>query len=105
MEFKFQVTQHNRDQELLKKFSSQLGCGRYEGKKAGRDFVNFVVTKFSDIESKIIPLFDNYPICGVKTLDLASFRQIAEIMKAGRHLTMEGLEEIKVIKAEMRQIK
>ena len=86
MALKFQITQHTRDKELIKKLCSQLGCGRYEENK--RNFVNFVVTNFSDIESKIIPLYTNYPIYGVKALDLADFRQLVEIMKTGRHLTL-----------------
>ena len=31
--------------------------------------VYFVVTKFKDISEKLIPLFDEYPIQGVKALD------------------------------------
>lgn len=98
---KFQVTQNNRDLELLSKFSEQLGCGRCETVK-GRKLVNFVVTRVSDIELKILPLFIDYPIYGMKALDLADFRKVLEIMKGGGHLTLEGLEEIRKIKERMR---
>ena len=104
VKLKFQITQHNRDQELLRKFCNQLGCGRYEEVK-GRTHGNFVVTKLSDIESKILPLFLDYPIYGMKALDLADFRKVVEIVKKKDHLTKEGLEKIRRIKAGMRQVK
>lgn len=103
MQLKFQLTQHSRDQELLLKLVTCLGCGRYEGAKGGRKFVDFVVTKLSDLDSIILPLFTDYPIYGVKALDLAAFCQVVGIMKAGGHLTIDGLEEIRKIKAGMRE--
>jgi hypothetical protein len=93
----FQITQHDRDQGLLRELVNQLGCGRYVGVK-GRNHGNFVVTKLSDLESKILPLFTDYPIYGMKALDLADFRKIVEIVKIKGHLTQVGLEEIRRIK-------
>jgi hypothetical protein len=101
---KFQITQHERDQGLLRELVNQLGCGRYEGVKE-HNHGKFVVTKLSDLESKILPLFIDYPIHGVKALDLADFRKVVEIVKIKGHLTQVGLEEIRKIKAGMRQEK
>lgn len=103
VKLKFQITQHIRDQELLRKLINKLDCGRYET-SIGRNWGNFVVTRFSDIESKILPLFTDYLIYGVKTSDLADFRKVVDIIKAGDHLTPEGLEEIRRIKAGMRKV-
>jgi len=50
---------------------------------------------------KIIPLFQQYPIIGVKALDFADWCKVAQIMKEGRHLTIEGLDEIRKIKSWM----
>lgn len=33
------------------------------------DYVDFICTKFKDISNTIIPLFREYPIVGVKSLD------------------------------------
>jgi hypothetical protein len=63
--------------------------------------VNFVVSRFSDITEKIIPFFDKYPLVGVKRLDYLDFVKVAELMKEKAHLTAEGLEQIRVIKAGM----
>lgn len=62
----FQITQHLRDEKLMKNFILYFGCGRlvkFDQK------VNFIVTKFSDIIEKIIPFFNKYSIVGVKALN------------------------------------
>ena len=56
---------------------------------------------FSDITEKIIPFYKKYPIVGVKVLDFNDFGKIAEMIKDKKHLTKEGLEEIKKIKSRM----
>jgi hypothetical protein len=38
---------------------------------------------------------------GVKALDFADFSQVAKLMKESKHLTPEGLAQIKLIKARM----
>jgi len=51
----------------------------------------------------IIPFFKNYPLIGIKAQDFLYFCQIAELMKTGAHLTVEGLEKIRLIKSGMNQ--
>jgi len=63
--------------------------------------VEFRVAKFEDIYKKIIPVFNKYKIMGVKYKDFEDFCKVAEIIKKGDHLTLEGLEEIKKIKSGM----
>ena len=75
-----------------------LGCG-YVIKD--RDSYNFRVTKHDDIVEKIIPYFKKYKIHGVKSLDFADFSLVAELMKQKKHLTAEGLYQIRKIKAGM----
>lgn len=65
---KFTIVQHSRDIELIKRLISTLDCGRVE-LLLKQSAVYFVVTNFKDIFEKIIPLFDKYPIRGVKALD------------------------------------
>lgn len=96
----FSIYQHTRDAELMGSLAKCFSCGRWEPKKT-RNEGQFVVSKFSDITDKIIPLFNKYPIAGVKSLDFADFCKVAELMKEGRHLTEEGLAEIKLIKVGM----
>ena len=98
VELTFQLTQHSRDEKLLRSFIYYLNCGRIS--KKGNAF-NFQVSKFVDIVDKIIPFLTKYPIRGVKALDFEDWCKVAEMMKEKKHLTPEGLEEIRKIKAGM----
>jgi hypothetical protein len=59
------------------------------------------IKKFADIQSKIIPFFNKYPIQGVKNLDYIDYCKAAELMKNKAHLTKEGLDLIRQIKANI----
>lgn len=100
IQLKFKLTQHTRDEELVKSLINYLDCGNYYP-FAGRELGNFYVAGLSDILNKIIPFFDKYPIMGVKALDYADFRWAAELMKNKDHLTPTGLDEILKIKEGM----
>ena len=89
---KFQLTQHKRDELLMNSLIEYFGCGTVS---KDRDFINFRVTSFTDIETKIIPFFYKYPIKGVKSKDFEDFFKVADLMKHKSHLTKEGLDQIK----------
>ena len=94
----FKLTQHTRDKELIKSLIEYLKCGniyRY------RNAFYFKVTKLDDIQNKIIPFFKKYPILGVKTEDFNDWCKTAEMIKYKKHLTKEGLDQIRKIKAGM----
>ena len=84
----------------MKSLITYLDCGGWQPEEA-KNLGQFVVSRFSDISDKIIPLFNKYPIAGVKSLDFADFCKVAELMKEKAHLTEEGLAEIRLIKAGM----
>ena len=97
---RFTITQHYRDLELINKLVNNLGCGQVY--KAQEDsVVRLTVVKFYDIIDKIIPFFDEYLILGVKSLDYVDFCRIALLIKEKKHLTAEGLEQIRIIKSGM----
>ena len=75
-----------------------LGCGSIYVENSA---VEYRVTKFNDLTDKILPLFQKYPIQGVKHLDYSDFVKVAELMKNKKHLTEEGLDQIRTIKAGM----
>jgi len=54
----------------------------------------FQIKNYSNIKKKIIPFFNKYPILGVKSLDFADFKIVANLMKNKEHLTAEGLSKI-----------
>jgi len=92
---RFQVTQHSKDKLLMENIINYLGCGYLSLRE---DIVDFRVTKFSDIVEKIIPFFNKYPLLGVKQKDFENFKLAASIISDKKHLTEEGLNQIKEIK-------
>jgi len=96
----FFISQHSRDAELLQNICNYLECGKYYS-STKRNEGSVTVTKFSDIDLKIIPFFKNYPIIGIKALDFEDFYKIGELIKNKKHLTIKGLEKIEKIKSGM----
>lgn len=98
----FLVSQHNRDLDLIESFMNFFKCGQI--KKDSRVLNSGVYYYVKDIKSileKIIPFFEQYPIIGNKYLDYLDFLKIALLIKEKAHLTPEGLEEVRKIKAGM----
>jgi len=85
---------------LLKDIVTYLNCGRYYRSPA-RNEGQYLITVFSDINDKLIPFLNEYPILGAKQYDYLDFAQIAELIKSKAHLTDEGLERIKLIQSNM----
>ena len=52
------------------------------------------IRNYSDIKNKIIPFFNQYPILGVKSLDYADFKVVAELVNNKEHLTDSGFRKI-----------
>jgi hypothetical protein len=62
----FNLTQNDRDEILMRSLVKYLGYG---GVCKDRNSYKYDVTKFSDINKKIIPFFQKHPIQGVKVKD------------------------------------
>lgn len=94
------ITQHVRDEVLLNNIVTYLNCGRYY-KSTTRNEGQYLVTVFSDIYEKIIPLLKEYPLLGIKKEDYLDFVEIAELIKSKDHLTEQGIQKIKEIQNNM----
>jgi hypothetical protein len=93
------ISQHSRDKLLINSLKETLGCGViYEHSK---DAVTLTISKFKDIYSKIIPLFNEHSIQGVKALDFQDFCKIAKLVNEKAHLTLAGSEKVREIKLNM----
>ena len=93
----FQLTQHIRNDELIRGFINYFDCGFIS--KRGK-VIDFRVTKLSDIVNKIIPFFKK-KMEGEKAKDFSERCKAVELMKEKKHLTQEGLEQIRKIKDGM----
>ena len=92
------LTQHVRDELLMRSLIEYFDCGNVFLKK---EIVEFVVTGFSDIKNKIIPFFVKYPVIGIKAKDFSDFCKVFKLMENKDHLTASGLDQIRQIKAGM----
>lgn len=113
---RFTITQHSRLfffiiyiinykkklEQLLQNFVTYLGCGRYTNRTSGAAG-DFLCSKFSDIVEKIIPFFNEYPIIGNKLRDFEDWKKVADLMTSKAHITGEGLDAIREIRAGMNQ--
>jgi hypothetical protein len=98
VQLEFNLTQHSRDDLLIKSFIEYLNCGKaYKNNNVS----NYRISKFSDLSQKIIPFFKKYPLVGIKSKDFEDFCIVVEMMKEKKHLTSEGLEQIRKVKAGM----
>lgn len=94
----FILTQHIRDEILLKSLVNFFGCGQTFSYK---DYIEFRCQSFKKIYENILPFFYKYPILGVKTQDFEDWAKVAEIIRTKVHLTKEGIDEIRKIKVGM----
>jgi hypothetical protein len=60
-----------------------------------------VINSLEDVIDKIIPIFKEYKILGIKSLDFKDFCKTAEIIKRRDHLKLKRLKDIKLIKSKM----
>ena len=59
------------------------------------------VSNIKDINEKIVPFLNKYPIYGEKYLDFSDFCKALDIIKVKKHLKKEGLEQLRTIKSGM----
>ena len=97
---RFILTQHSRDLYLMKMLVEYQICGILNEKKKN-PYIYLTVSKLSEINDKIIPLFNKYPLQSSKKLDFDDFCEVVELMKNKAHLTTEGLDKIREIQARM----
>ena len=88
----------------MKSLAVYLNCGKVKKKinsKNNTEFFEFSVSRFKDINEKIIFSFLKYPIQGQKLLDFQDFCIVANLMNNKTYLTSDGLNQIRLIKQGM----
>lgn len=98
IQLEFNLSQHARDEELMKAIANYFNVGSVS---LNRNAFVFRVVNFSELTEIILPLFINHPIQGIKYFDYLDFLKAAELIKNKKHLTLEGLEQIQKIKDGM----
>ena len=104
---KFEIELREDDEPILKEIQSLLGCGsiyrlEYERYKKWRPHVKYMVGSFKDIKEKIIPFFKQYPPQAKKKYQFELFCKVAEMMDQKKHLSEEGIEEIRSLREALK---
>lgn len=99
----FEIELREDDKEILERIRNSLGCGniyhlKYERYKNWNPHYKYKVSNFKDIYSKVVPFFKKHPLQAKKKYSFEVFCQAAELIKDKKHLTKEGVEEIRKIK-------
>jgi hypothetical protein len=93
----FNVSQVGEEAPLL--LQSAFGTGTVRGRGDGVFY--FEVTKPRDLEGRVFPFFDRFPLRGKKAEDLAVFRTINKLVLSGHHRSVEGVIEILALRGPM----
>lgn len=96
----FQITQHSRDKHLLNMIINYFCCGKLE-KDNRNPAYHFAVYKFLNNYETIIPFFKKNKLWSIKALNFKDWSTIGEMMKKGKHLTIDGVKKIEKIKLQM----
>ena len=95
----FKVSQHFRDEQIMKNLIEYFDCGNIYKDKDG--IINYRVQRFSYIDKIILPFFSKHRIWGVKFIDYLDWCKAAELIKNKDHLTESGLDQLRKIKVGM----
>jgi hypothetical protein len=105
----FTVVQGEKSKEvlyLLKRFFRCGQVGRNDRHDNHREpMYRFTVRALDDLESRIIPFFDEHPLLTAKSADFDKFATVVSMIRRGVHLTVEGLGEVADIAQTMNRQK
>ena len=99
--FFFKVSQRDHSVNMLYALANFLNCGSVTIENKNTKTMRFVVNNIEDIEKRVIPHFDKYPLISSKRLNYESFKKAFIFFKNGEHLKPEGLSQIIAIKNSM----
>ena len=100
VQHEFSVTQGAPSRFALELLKSEFGCGAIiENQRRDNHrhpLLRFSVKRRADLVGIVVPFFEEHPLVTSKAADLKRFRDVLQIMEAGRHLTESGLRDIAI---------
>lgn len=96
----FSIQLHKKDLKLLERIKSYFGVGTILLKKNASAAI-YSIQSYRELNSVLIPHFDNYPLLTKKKADYLLFKSAVNMLNNGEHLTDEGLRNLVSIKASM----
>ena len=95
----FTVVQHERDAQVLYALKAYFGCGVV--RKNHGDRLAYRVRDRRCLTEVIAPFFMKHQLKTSKNVEFLKFRRVLLMMEAGRHLSPEGVEEIRRVTETM----
>ena len=95
----FTVVQHEVDEQVLYAFKTYFKCGVVR-KNHGRR-LSYRVRGQENLLQRVLPFFEKHQLKTRKRVDFQKFRKVILMMEKQDHLTEDGLEKIRQIKATM----
>ena len=92
----FTVVQHQRDIQVLYALKAYFGCGVV--RKNHGDTMAYRVRNNKHLDEIIVPFFMEHGLKTKKNVDFRKFRDVLLLMRSNKHLTLDGIEEIRSIK-------
>ncbi|KKS82835.1 MAG: LAGLIDADG homing endonuclease [Candidatus Wolfebacteria bacterium GW2011_GWC1_43_10] len=104
----FYIKMNERDKNLLEKVRRSLKCGcvyfQREQRKNHTQCYRYTVGSHRDVIERIIPFFKRHSLqSDSKRKSFMFFCEIAELVESGKHLTKDGIEQIRLLKKRMNQ--
>ena len=108
IDLNFHIKMQEKDKDLLGKVKDKLGCGNvYFQKEKRKNHVQcyrYTVNSHKDIIGRIIPFFQRYSLQSAsKQKSFHLFCKIAGIVRNKKHLTKEGIKQIRKLKPQINQ--
>lgn len=105
----FVLTQGAKSAEVLEEVQSYFDCGRiYENRRSDNHRENlyrYCVRSLTDLQSKIIPFFNQYRLKTNKRFDFETFCLCVDLISKREHLDMDGLDRLRKLVATMNRQK
>jgi hypothetical protein len=95
----FTVVQHEVDQQVLYALKAYFKCGVVRKNHGTR--LCYRVRGQENLLQRVIPFFEKHQLKTRKRVDFQKFRKVILMMEKQEHLTKDGLEKIRQVKATM----
>lgn len=101
----FQIELRDDDEDILRKIKETLGCGRiyhlqYE-RYGWNPHSRLMISRMADINDKLIPFLRKTPLRAKKRHSFKLFCEAVEVFNHKKHLTLEGIEQLREIRSRM----
>lgn len=101
----FQIEVRADDREIIESIQETIKCGRIYDlsyKRYGwHPHVELKVSSLAEIDNYLIPFLKKYPLRAKKKYSFRLFLQAVDVFKRKEHLTLEGIEKLRVIRKNM----